>query len=180
MEDDVISKFPRLNPRELVAFSDAAHATDVSTRKSVTGYIFMYAGGAVAYKSKLQATVATSSTEAEFIASVHTAKTAKYLQSVLGELGFAEKKPTQIYIDNSAAIDMINENKPTQRSRHIDIQLFAIQEWRENEELTVVHIPGILNPADVLTKPLGPTLFHRHVTRMLGQLHDPWSTSGTA
>ena len=180
IEDDVISKFPRLNPRELVAFSDAAHATDVSTRKSVTGYIFMYAGGAVAYKSKLQATVATSSTEAEFIASVHTAKTAKYLRSVLSELGFAEKKPTQVYIDNSAAIDMINENKPTQRSRHIDIQLFAIQEWRENEELTVVHIPGILNPADVLTKPLGPTLFHRHVTRMLGQLHDPWSTSGTA
>jgi hypothetical protein len=38
---------------------------------------------AIPFKSKLQTTVATSSREAEFVASVSAAKVAKYLQSIL-------------------------------------------------------------------------------------------------
>jgi hypothetical protein len=141
---------------------DAAHAVDVKTRRSFTGLVFWLAGGAIAYKSKMQATVATSSTEAEFIASVHAAKIAKYLRFVLEELGFAQKDPTPLYVDNLAAIPMINENKPTPRSRHIDIQHFAIQEWRARKLIELHHIPGVVNPTDQATKALGWTLHSRH------------------
>jgi hypothetical protein len=58
---------------------DVAHATDLETRRSVTGYAFCYAGGAVTFKSKLQTTIATSSMEAEFVTGVSAAKVAKYL-----------------------------------------------------------------------------------------------------
>ena len=126
--DDSLPQFPCHSHLDLVGFVDAAHAVDLKTRRSVTGFVFCLAGGAIAYKSKLQSVVATSSTEAEFYAAVHAAKTAKYLRSVLLELGFPQDGPTLLYNDNEAAIAMINENKPTPRARHISIQHFAIQE----------------------------------------------------
>ena len=76
------------DPFKLVGYVDAAYGTCTRTRRSVTGFAFSLAGAAVAYKAKMQATIATSSTEAEFIAAVHAAKTAKYLRSVLDELEF--------------------------------------------------------------------------------------------
>jgi len=148
---------------ELVGYVDAAHATNLVNRKSVTGYDFCLAGGAIAFKSKLQTTVATSSTEAEFVAGVSAAKVAKYLRSVLKDLGFPQRRPSPLYVDNESAIAMINENKPTTRSRHIDIQYFAIQEWREAGEIKMIHIPGIINPSNAATKPLGWTLHSQHV-----------------
>jgi hypothetical protein len=166
--DDSLPPFPQNDLLELVGYVDAAHATDLKTRRSVSGLVFCLAGAAVAYKSKLQATVATSSTEAEFIAAVSAAKTAKYLRSVLSDLGFPQPGPTVLYEDNQAAIAMINENKPTPRSRHIDVQHFAIQEWRSQGHIKLVYIPTTINVADQSTKALGWTLHSRHARRAMG------------
>ena len=166
--DASLPAFPSSKLLQLVGFVDAAHATDVLTRRSITGLVFCLAGGAIAYKSKLQATVATSSTEAEFIAAVQAAKTAKYLRSVLHELGIPQTDPTPLYEDNMAAIAMINERKPTPRSRHIDIQHFAIQEWRQRGLIIMHHIPGVINVADQATKALSWTLHSRHARRSMG------------
>jgi hypothetical protein len=110
----------------------------------------------------------TSSTEAEFIAAVHAGKIAKYLRSVLDELGFPPVGPTLLYEDNEAAIAMINDNRPTVRARHVDIQHFAIQEWRARGIVRMEHIPTILNVADGSTKALGWTLHSRHARRAMG------------
>jgi len=134
----------------------------------VTGYVIVYAGPAVAYKSKMQSTVATSSTEAEFIAAVYTTKAVKHLRSVLIDLHLSPSRATIIYEDNKAAIDMINDSKPTTRSRHIDVQHFAIQEWRDRSEIEMRHILGILNPADDETKALSWMLHSRHSRRTMG------------
>ena len=166
--DKTLSAFPKYDLTELVAFTDAAYATDVKTRRSVTGYVIVFGGAAIAYKAKLQSTVATSSTEAEFIAAVYTAKAVKLFCSVLSDLGLAPSKPTIIYEDNKAAINMINESKPTARSRHIDIQHFAIQEWRDHGEIEMRHIPGVINPADDETKALSWILHSRHSRRAMG------------
>jgi hypothetical protein len=113
-------------PSQLIGYVDAAYANELRKRCSTTGYAFTLAGGAIAYRSKTQPTTATRSTEAEFIAAVAAAKIAKYLRSIRAELGFPQTEPTPLYEDNIAAIKMINANRPTPRSRHIDIQYFAI------------------------------------------------------
>jgi len=77
--DPQLPPFPRYALTDLVAFADAAYATDTKTRHSVSGYVIVYAGATVAYKAKMQSTVATSSTEAEFIAAVYAAKGVKHL-----------------------------------------------------------------------------------------------------
>ena len=67
-----------------------------------------------------------------------------------------------------STIRMVNSRIPTARSRHIDIQHFAIQEWKEAHEIVLRHIPGVINPADDLTKPLGWVLHSRHARRIMG------------
>ena len=135
----------------------------------------MLSNGVISYKSKTQSTTATSSTEAEFLAAVIAAKHAKYLRSILKELGFEQNGPTPIYEDNMSAINMINHRIPTERSRHIDIQHFAVQEWRDDGDIVMRHIPGVISPPDDLTKPLGWILHSRHCRRMMGHYDEGYT-----
>jgi hypothetical protein len=65
-------------------YVDASHA-DVkeenghSTRKSMMGYIFTLAGGAVSWSSAKQKIVALSTTEAEYLSGVHAGKQAIWM-----------------------------------------------------------------------------------------------------
>ena len=52
----------------LDGFTDSDMAGDIDSRKSTSGYLMTFAGGAVAWQSKLQKCVTLSTTEAEFIA----------------------------------------------------------------------------------------------------------------
>eukprot|EP00980_Cylindrotheca_fusiformis_P023978 scaffold11273_cov75-Cylindrotheca_fusiformis.AAC.3 len=167
--DTTLPEFPDLPPsNQLSCFIDAAHGNDLRRRRSTTGFAFMFAGGSVSYKCKTQPLTATSSTEAEFYAAVSAAKHAKYLRAILSELGFPQEEPTPLYCDNQSAIKMINARIPTERSRHILIQFFAIQDWKDAGDIILHHIPGIINPSDDLTKPLGWILHSRHCRRLMG------------
>ena len=84
------------------------------------------------------------------------------------ELGFTQHSPTPIYEDNKSAINIVNAKVPTERSRHIDIQHFAIQDWKDAGDIVMRYIPGIINPSDDLTKPLGWVLHERHARRIMG------------
>jgi len=163
--------FPTVALTDLVGFVDAAHATNLEKKCFITGWVLCYAGAAITYKSKLQTVIATSSTKAEFVTAVHAAKMARYLSSVLKDLGFAQEYPTVLYEDNQAAIAMINQRKPTICSRHINVQFFAIQEWCRQGDIVMKHIAGILNMADYLTKELSWILHHCHACQAMGHHH---------
>ena len=49
-------------------YVDASHASDIDTRRSITGYIFFISGGPVSWQSRMQTSVALSSMEAECMA----------------------------------------------------------------------------------------------------------------
>ena len=114
--------------------------------------------------------MALSSTEVEFIAAVTTAKTAKYVRLVLCKLAFEKTEPTPIYEDNKPTIDIVALlQKPTEQTRHIDIQFFAIQDWiHKSKDILLSHIPGVINPSNNLTKPLGRVLHKRHARYIMG------------
>ena len=170
--DPKLPEYPEdIAQNKLIGFVDAAYGNDPKKRRSTTGYAFTYSGGAIVYRSKAQSIVALSSTEAELIAAVTAAKTVRYLRSILSELGFEQTEPTPIYEDNRSAIDIVNSNKPTERSRHIDIRFFAIQDWKARGDIVLKHIPGVINAADDLTKPLGWVLHSRHARYMMGHFN---------
>ena len=58
----------------LVSFTDSDMSGDVDSSKSTSGYLVTFAGGAVAWQSRLQKCVALSTTEAEFIAATEACK----------------------------------------------------------------------------------------------------------
>ncbi len=153
----------------LKCFVDASHATDPRKMQSITGVVFTYCGGAIVYQSKTQELTASSSTKAEFIAAYTAGNITRFLRNVLKEMGFPQDGPTDIYIDNEPALKIINDNtSPTERTRHMNIRFFSLQDWRIDKEIIMTHIPGTLNPSDDLTKGLAYVLHARHCRRYMG------------
>lgn len=167
-EDPNLPAFPEFQANELIGLLDAAHATDLRNRRSVTGLLILFCRAAIAWKSTLQPLCASSSTEAEFYAAVTCAKVIKYLRYVAGDLGFLAPGPSRMFIDNQAALHMINERRPTPRARHIETQYFAIQDWREEGAIVMKHLPGVINASDGLTKAVTAALQSRHFRRAMG------------
>lgn len=58
----------------LEAYCNADFAGDIKTRKSTTGYVIIYVGGAISWCSRKQSVIALSNTEAEYIAAAESAK----------------------------------------------------------------------------------------------------------
>jgi len=125
-------------------------------------------GAEMYYRSKLHAVVATSSTEAEFVAAVSASKVALMLRTILRELGVPQSGPTILFVDNTANIYIGNQDRPTERCRHIDIQYFALQSWIQRGGIKLSYYAGLNNMSDSLTKVLDWVLHHRHVTRFMG------------
>jgi hypothetical protein len=63
-------------------------AGDLEKRKFTTGYVFIIAGGAVSWVSKLQTVVALSTTEAEYMAATQACKEAIWMKKLMEELGY--------------------------------------------------------------------------------------------
>jgi len=159
---DIHASLPVFENRRLYVLVDAAHATDKVKRRSVTGIAAMLCNAAVAYKSKLQPLVASSSSEAEFYAATEGAKMAIYLRSVLDEMGLVQDLPTPIGVDNSAVVDIVDKSAPTSRVRHVEIRFFQVQQFVTDKLVKFFKILGTANPIDSATKPLAslPHLVH--------------------
>jgi hypothetical protein len=86
---------------KLKVFSEADFAGDKVTRRSTTGFIAIFADGAVSWTSPPQNTTVLSKTEAEIIAASEGVKELVWLKHLLSELlpDFAGKTPV-LYIDN--------------------------------------------------------------------------------
>eukprot|EP00804_Cyclotella_cryptica_P029230 CCRYP_011656-RB/>CCRYP_011656-RB protein AED:0.71 eAED:0.44 QI:0/-1/0/1/-1/0/1/0/137 len=75
---------------------------------------------------------------------------------------------------------MANTQKPTTRTRHMDIRFFALAEWVEHDIMILERIHTSINMADHMTKILDRTLFYRHVDYIMGHippLYSPCYTS---
>jgi hypothetical protein len=140
---------------DLIGFADSDWAGDSDTRRSTGGYVFVLAGGAVSWSSKLQRVVALSSSEAEFISIADAVAEAKYLRALLSELGCPQQGPTTIFEDNQGCIFMAKNDAFGKRTKHIDVKWQFAQEAVAEGIVSVKYMHTGEMPADCLTKPLG-------------------------
>jgi hypothetical protein len=119
---------PEQDATTLHAYADSNWATCVKTCRSFGGACMQLAGGTIAYKTKFQPTVAGSSTKAEFMAAYNAGKIILFICSILWDLSIPQEAVTILYKDNDACTTMGNAQKPTPRSRHIDIKYFSFGE----------------------------------------------------
>jgi hypothetical protein len=85
----------------------------------------------ITYKTKLQPTIAQSSTEAEFMGASDFGKIMLYVWSILWDLGVPQHAASVMYEDNYACTAMAMAQKPTLRTRHMDIEYHVICKWVE-------------------------------------------------
>eukprot|EP00965_Chrysotila_dentata_P050791 1683759-Pleurochrysis_carterae.AAC.1 len=82
---------------QLIAYSDS----DLTIAHYTTGFCITYGGSALSYCSKRQHCISLSLTEAEVIATSHTAVEVIYLRGLLAEMGREQLRATPIHFDNS-------------------------------------------------------------------------------
>jgi hypothetical protein len=128
------------------------------------------AGGTVAYKTQFQPTVVGSSTEAEYMLAYYTGKMILFVCTILWDLTIPQEAATLLYEDNDACTTRANAQKPTPRTRHMDIKYFTLSESVERDLMLFEHIDMSINLADHFTKGLQTALFHCHADFILGHI----------
>lgn len=155
---------------DLNIYCKADWASNVD-RKLVSGYVVVIAGGAVAWSSKEQATVALSTSEAEYIAATHATKQVIWHHSLLREFDFPIPTTLTIFSDNQAAISIVHHHKFHVQTKHIDIAHHFLRDHIENGILNTVYISTDKNVADIFTKGLAGTK-HHDFTYMIGVISE--------
>lgn len=147
--------------REAVIASDASFADDEATRRSSQGYIFMLFGGPILWKAGRQATVTTSTTEAELLALEQTAKETLALARLFHSISLDLGKLMEIFCDNQQTIRLVvgaNERIST-KLRHVDIQNMWLRQEYAAGKFVVTYLATDEMPADGLTKNLSRQKF---------------------
>ncbi|KAK8957035.1 hypothetical protein KSP39_PZI000307 [Platanthera zijinensis] len=136
---------------ELLGYTDADMAGDLDSRKSTSGYLMLFAGGAVSWASKLQKCVALSTTEAEFIAVTEAGKELLWMKRFVRELGFTQDR-YMLMCDSQSVIHLGKNSMFHSRSKHIDTRYHWIRDVVEKKELELLKVHTDDNGADMLTK----------------------------
>ena len=141
-------------PITLQGYVDSDYTQDLDDRKSILGYTFSLGSGAISWSSKKQATIAGSSTEAEYVTADHTTKEAMWLHTLLSLIGHPQRGPTLIWCDNMGAILLIQNLVFHACTKHIDIKHHYVWDQYKSKDVTFKYVPTSDNSTDILTKGL--------------------------
>ena len=146
--------YSRKNKFELVGYSDSDWAGEKEDMKSTSGNCFTLGSGIVSWASKKQATVALSSTEAEYVAAAKAACQAIWLRRILSDLNQTQNGATTIFCDNRSAIAMTRNPVLHNRTKHIAIKHHFIRELVAEGEVELEFCRTDQQLADLFTKSL--------------------------
>ncbi|RFU24467.1 hypothetical protein B7463_g11866, partial [Scytalidium lignicola] len=158
------------NPYTL--YSDATWGTE-GDKKSFNGWAVIRAGGVILWVAQRQRSTVLSFMEAEFISASEASKEVAWLEKLNTDLKEEFPHPPTLYTDNMGAVELIHDNKFHKKAKHIDIRFNYIRsDMVEAGRLLVEHIPGVDQPADILTKQLPTERFQKHLRTLgIGEFH---------
>ncbi|CAK9816243.1 Copia protein [Anthophora plagiata] len=145
----------------LIGYADSDWGgSDTNDRKSTSGYLFqLFEKCTICWSTKRQASVAASSTEAEYMALFEAVKEALWLKSLAISINIRIEQPIVIYEDNNGCISIANNPSSHKRSKHIDIKYHFTREQVERKVIQLIFISTENQLADILTKPLPAVKF---------------------
>ena len=147
---------------KLSGWVDSDFASDVDTRKSMTGYLMVLNGGPISWKASRQGGVTLSSSEAEFVAASQAGQEVLYLRALLKGFAYLQHGPTEIWEDNASCILMSENPTNRERSRHVDVRVHFLRDMVRDGSVKLIKCAGTQNVADALTKSLPRPAFHKH------------------
>lgn len=147
---------------QLEAYCDSDWGSCHHSSRSVSGVCLLLGTSLISWTSKKQPVVSRSTAEAELRALADTACDLSWFHLLLSELQIPQPRPTTIYCDNQAALDIAADPVFHPKTKHFAMDCHYVREQVLSGLIRPVYIPSNLQLADVLTKGL-PRQSHWHI-----------------
>ena len=140
-----------------VVYVDADWAGDETDRISMSGYVAMMDGAAVAWYARPQEVVAMSSAESEYISMSNGCKETVWLRRLVKGMEVVPRmnEPTTMFSDNQAAMAMTQSYAVNRRNKHIEVRYHNTRRAVEDGVVELEYCPTEDMTADMMTKALG-------------------------
>ncbi|GJV10109.1 putative ribonuclease H-like domain-containing protein [Tanacetum coccineum] len=143
--------YPIMSSFDLEAYSDSDYTGANLDRKSTTRGCQFLGRRLISWQCKKQTIVATSTTEAEYVAAANCCGQVLWIQNQMLDYGFNFMN-TKIYIDNESTICIVKNPVFHSKTKHIAIRHHFIRDAYEKKLIQVLKIHTDDNVADLLTK----------------------------
>jgi hypothetical protein len=152
---------------DVEVITDSDWGGDKDSRKSVSGHAIFVNKALTAWRSKSQAAISLSSSEAEMYALTEAVKEVPFIVQVLLFMNVKIKLPVQVRVDYMGAIYMSENSMPSSRTRHADLRTKFTSDLQEKGLIKIEFIRSEDNAADIMTKNVTVELFEKHTPRMI-------------
>ena len=149
---------------------DASYKDDPATTRSTTGYLIQYHGNTIAWRSKIQGTLARSTGQAEYIAVCEATEDILFIGRLIQEtLQLNDVFPILLHKDSTVCITQCERVTTQGKLKFMDKKYLEKQTLFEEGLLEVTKIDTENQLADILTKPLPPEKFCKLRTLIMHQ-----------
>ncbi|KAL7157739.1 hypothetical protein ABFS83_02G097200 [Erythranthe nasuta] len=135
----VLGRYP------IIDYTDSDFASCVDCRKSTSRFVFLLAGGTIAWKSLKQSIIDSSTMEVEFEACFEASRL-KAVDPIA--------KPLMIYCDNTAAVFFSKIGKYSSGSKHMDLKYLVVKLRVHKQQVSIENLNTTFMIADPVTKGL--------------------------
>jgi hypothetical protein len=141
----------------LMVVTDSSHEEG----PSLSGVFVVMGSAVIDWICRRQKFTARNSTAAEAMANADGCDDGLYKRELAKELG-VEITPIPFATDNESAVKLHSNYYSCKKSKHILRAIATLRHFVMTNVFVILHIPGLSNIADLLTKPLSLDSFTRH------------------
>ena len=138
----------------LYGYIDVDWDGSISDRKSTSGGFYSLGSAMISWFRRKQSSVALSTAKAEYIEACSACCEAIWLRKMMSGLFNLELDTTIILCENQSCIKMIENPIFHDRSKHIEIRYFYIQDMMQKGAIKLQYVSNDEQIVDVLTNPL--------------------------
>lgn len=153
-----------------ITYSDATLGTAYEGR-SVRGHFFRLSenSGAIFASVHCLKCAVKSVFHPELASCADGIDTSMFMCNVLSDFHVGHERKTPIvYCDNEAVVNWLNGDKYNVKTRGLDTLFYSVRHLVQEELVQVVHVDGVTNPSDVLTKILPSETHWKHTKNIMG------------
>ena len=150
----VASNIPKaLGPKVVITtYVDANLCHDMLSGKSVTGIIHFLNKTPIHFYSKKQPVVETATYGSEYMAARIAVEEIIDLRTSLRYLGVDIEGSSYLFGDNRTVVNSSSIPQSRLHKRHVLLSFHRVREAIASKTIHFIHIPGNINPADILSK----------------------------